>query len=183
MAAQLRELGPQVAWVRQRHAGERLFLVGHSAGGVLGRYYMVSYPESRIAALITIASPHRGTHSADLGRLAADSPLGWLGLFTGDDTLYLSQGLYRDLGSDPPSPFLLWLNRQPHPGGRYISVIREGEWLPLLGELAVPVSSQDMNGIPALRGRSEVIRSAFGHGLVSADGLLLLRLLERLDRL
>ena len=64
--------------IRNLYPHESLLLVGHSAGGVLGRLYMVTHPDKPVGVLITIASPHLGTESAEIGVMAGDSPLGWL---------------------------------------------------------------------------------------------------------
>ncbi len=49
--------------------GDRLVLVGHSMGGLVSRAYLRRYGSTRVAKLITLASPHHGTRMArfDLG--------------------------------------------------------------------------------------------------------------------
>ncbi len=183
LMAQLRQLEPMMAYVRSRHAHESLLLAGHSAGGVLGRLYMVHHPDVAISALITFASPHLGTETAELGQAIGQSPLGWLAPLLGADTLNRSQGLYHDLGREHPSNLLFWLNRQPHPPARYISVVRRESGFPLANDLAVPAWSQDMNHVPVLQGRARVVFSDGGHNLNPGDGVLLVNLLRRLQRL
>jgi triacylglycerol lipase len=47
---------------------ERCMLVGHSMGGVVGRYYVQQLGGDRtVDTVITLGSPHRGTYSAFLG--------------------------------------------------------------------------------------------------------------------
>ena len=53
---QLQVLVPQVEYLRTHHPEERLFLAGHSAGGVLARLYMVTHPKVRWRPLSP--SPH-----------------------------------------------------------------------------------------------------------------------------
>lgn len=182
LLVQLRQLTPYLASIRSRHAGESLVLVGHSAGGVLGRLYMVQYPDAGVDALITIASPHLGTESAELGLMAGQSPLAWFAPLLGAETLNRSQGLYFDLARERPSNLLYWLNRQEHPPARYVSVVRTGNGLPGSGDLLVPTWSQDMNYVYALRGRAYTVSARGGHGLTEADGPLLIRLLRRLQQ-
>ena len=51
LLVQARYLERYMAYVRVRHEGESLTLVGHSAGGVVARLYMVQHPKVRISAL------------------------------------------------------------------------------------------------------------------------------------
>jgi triacylglycerol lipase len=163
--------------VQKLYPSESLFLCGHSAGGVLGRLYMVEHPDIPIGALITFASPHLGTDSAEIGAKAGNSPLGWFAPLIGGAVLSRSQGLYNDLIREQPGSLLFWLNRQEHPSSRYISVVREGDGLLDFGDLVVPAWSQDMNHVVALRGRSRKIVTRGGHGLSIQDGELLLKIL------
>lgn len=95
------------------------------------------------------------------------------------DLLGRSEGLYFDLVRERPGSLLFWLNRQPHPPARYVSVVRD-ESLSWVGDLVVPVWSQDMNQVIQLRGRAITIPTAGNHGLERKDGELLLRILRRL---
>lgn len=164
--------------IRKRHPYESLILAGHSAGGVLGRLYMVQHPDVPIGALVTFASPHLGTESAEIGAIAGNSPLGWVAPLIGGATLNRSQGLYNDLVRERPGSLLFWLNRQEHPSSRYIAVVRSDDGLLNLGDLIVPEWSQDMNQVAALRGRANRIETSDGHGLVKHDGKLLLQILR-----
>jgi triacylglycerol lipase len=51
-----------------RATGGKVLLVAHSMGGLGARAYLARHGESRVAALVTIASPHHGTALARLGR-------------------------------------------------------------------------------------------------------------------
>ncbi len=176
---QLVQLKVAIGRIKRTHAEERLIFAAHSAGGVLGRLYMVQHPDIKVAALITFATPHLGTESAELGVALGRSPLGLFSRLLGPkhDLLGRSQGLFTDLIRERPGTFLFWLNRQPHPNARYISVVRD-ENLSLIGDIVVPTWSQDMNQVYALRGRSQVITTHGGHGLRTEDGDLLVRILR-----
>jgi pimeloyl-ACP methyl ester carboxylesterase len=170
LPTQLSYLKAYIEKLRSIHGDERLILAGHSAGGVLARYFMVTHPDIEVDALLTIASPHSGTGGAELGEFIGQSPLGWVTPMLGLDTINRSQGLYRDLGHPDPWSLLGWLNTQPHPDTRYVSIVRPGDsW--------VDVYSLDMNYVPALAGRSQVLASVGGHALNPGDGELVARLL------
>jgi pimeloyl-ACP methyl ester carboxylesterase len=177
---QLQELTAYLAVIKSRHPDEPLVLLGHSAGGVLGRLYMVQHPDSGVTALITIASPHLGTEAAELGVMAGRSPLGLFSRLLGkNDALNKSQGLYVDLMRERPGGLLYWLNRQQHPVAHYVSIVRSDD-LSWIGDLVVPEWSQDMNRVAALRGRARTIPTSGGHAFEEADGLLLVRILNSL---
>lgn len=170
-------------FLRQRYPNESIILVGHSAGGVIARLYMVQHPKSGVDMLVTIASPHLGTEVAEVGAMAGSTPLSWIAPFIGAETFNWSQGLYRDLMRERPQTLLFWLNRQAHPPARYVSIVREKDGLLNLGDLVVPDWSQDMNNVYALRGRAVRIDSGTDHGLSSTDGQVILDVLENWQRL
>ena len=178
LMVQLRYLEQYLDVIVNLHPNESLILAGHSAGGVLGRLYMVEHPDIPVAALITFASPHLGTDSAEIGAMAGRSPLGWVAPLLGGSTLNRSQGLYYDLVRERPGSLLFWLNRQDHPSSRYIAIVREDDGLLNFGDLVVPVWSQDMNQVAALRGRARKFVTQGGHGLSKQDGELLLQILR-----
>jgi pimeloyl-ACP methyl ester carboxylesterase len=179
LSAQANWLGTYLQAIQARHPDNDLILVGHSVGGVVARLAVVSMGIP-IKGLITIASPHLGTDSAETGIMINNSPLGWFAPFVGLGTLNRSQGLYWDLVREYPGSLLFWLNRQPHPMARYISVVRSGEEIGA-GDCLVPAYSQDMNNVPALRGRSEIIFSVGTHALQPADGHLLATILATMQ--
>jgi len=155
------------------HKGEPIHLVGHSAGGVVARAAMVSFPELKIKTLITIASPHRGTGAAETGLQVAGSPLGWFAPMVGAGTINRSQGLYRQLVRERPGTYLGWLNRQKHPDARYVSIVRAN------GDDLVPAWSQDLNGVAALAGKAETYPVSGRHQLNQYDGLTILNILAK----
>ncbi len=163
--------------IRRRHGRESLYLAGHSAGGVLGRLYMVKHPEAGVDALITVASPHLGSEVAELGNAFGQTPLAWAAPLLGLGTLNRSQGLYYDLNRSRPGNLLYWLNGQPHPEARYVSIVRESG-IPLLsGDGVAPAWSQDLNGVWALRDRALTLPSSGDHALRVEDGVVIARLL------
>ena len=165
-----------------RNRQEPIVLVGHSAGGVVARYGLVKYGKGNAVSLITIASPHLGTPMADLAVLASDSPLGAFMQDLGGPTLLQSRDLFVDLMPARQGSFLSWLNAQMHPAIAYFSIIRTAEPVDLRrynqADLVVPANYQDMNNVPALKGRSVKVASDGGHALVARDADRILRLLK-----
>ena len=183
LLVQSAHLDKYVAFVRRKHPGNALVFAGHSAGGVLARLYMVQHQDSGIVAMISIASPHRGTESAELGIMAGQSPLGWLSSMMGIATLNRSQALYHDLMRENPGNLLGWLNHQPHPPALYVSIVRRRDDETFgLGNLLVPAWSQDLNQVFALRGRARTITVEGGHGLHREDARIILNVLVALQR-
>ena len=169
--------------VRSRHPGEDIILAAHSAGGVVARLALVRGGAPDVRALIAIASPHLGTGRAIQALEATDGsgPMGWLkDLFGGGlyHSVKRSRGALLDLTPEYPGNLLFWLNRQPQPDISYVSIVRSG---PVgLGDELVPVFSQDMNNVQALRGRSQTLAVASGHELNPLDGAALVRVLSDL---
>ena len=163
--------------LRQRFPQQPVILAGHSAGGVLARYVMVRQPELQISMLITIASPHLGTESAELGKLVGKSPLALFAPFIGANTINRSQSLYSDLLPEMPHRFLYWLNRQPHPPAQYVSIVRDRTSMDG-GDFLVSERSQYLENVYSLRhiARSYVVQGS--HSLSRADGQLIVDLLK-----
>ena len=165
-----------------RSRPEPIILVGHSAGGVVARYGLVRYGRGNVESLITIASPHLGTPMAELAMLASDSPLGLIMQDLGDPTLRRSRGLFKDLITARDGSFLGWLNQQAHPSIAYYSIVRVAAPVDLQrydqADLVVPASFQDMNNVPALKGRSLHVASDGGHALVAKDADRVLKVLQ-----
>jgi triacylglycerol lipase len=165
--------------VARRHPDEPMLLVGHSAGGVVARVAMVRQPQRPVAALVTIASPHLGTETVELGILAGNSPFAWVAPWVGAGMVNRSQALYHDLRAEYPGSHLFMLNRQPHPASNYISLVRpESAFLFGSGDTVVPTFSQDMNNVAALAGRVTTLPAPGRHGLNPADGVQLVHLLQ-----
>lgn len=173
--------------LRRHYPSDKLILVGHSAGGVVARLAVLGANPYRVDRLITIASPHLGTARAAQGLDIVDArPFFCPGpgidilksVMGGSDYDYLkhSRGVLLDLLPAESGNVLLWLNQQPHPDIRYEAVVRQTPFAP--GDELVPAYSQDMNNIPALRGRVKVFVTSAGHALNPHDGALLAGLLE-----
>ena len=174
--------------IRQHHPNDRLILVGHSAGGVVARLIVLGDNPYKVDELITIASPHLGTVRAAQGLDVVDSkPFFCPGpgvdflksVFGGSDYDYLkySRGVLIDLLPAESGTVLTWLNQQPHPDISYTSVVRKTPFA--FGDEIVPAYSQDMNNVPALRGRVNVLFTDAGHSLNPQDGILLAGLLDQ----
>ncbi|MBF0429406.1 MAG: hypothetical protein HQL94_10825 [Magnetococcales bacterium] len=178
-------LAPMISMLTTRHPKERFILVGHSVGGVVLRLAMVRRQIPTPLALITLASPHLGTPRAEQALDATNDvwPIEIVKEFFGGDsyqTLKFSRGLYLDIVRQYPGSRLFWLNNQPHPDTRYFSLVRSTPFV--MGDILVPGPSQDMNNIPALRGRAKTHIVAGGHELAYPDGFILNSLLKDLSK-
>ena len=161
---------------------EPLTLVGHSAGGLVARLFLLDPKTVPVNALITIATPHLGTPTADLAYLAGNSPLGMMMSMAGDPTLQDSRGLLSDLKEEKSGSFLFWMNRQPHPDIHYASIIRQNATpaKPNKYDFIVPAYSQNMNNVWSLRGRSGVAITTANHALSYKDGFVVLDILKKI---
>jgi pimeloyl-ACP methyl ester carboxylesterase len=154
---------------------EPLTLVGYSAGGLVARGWLVSLHSVPVDTLVTIATPNVGTPTADMACLANGTPMAMfagemmgLGKWTND-----ADDMYRDLRTEKPGRFLYWLNHQPHPAIRYVSIVRDNQMRPDKYDYVVPEYSQNMNNVFALRGQSEYWKVDGSHFLGSPDGYAL----------
>lgn len=172
--------------IARRHEAESLVLVGHSAGGIVARTALVRGGTRNVEALVTIASPHLGTVRAEQALDATDIPFPFsivTDILGGElyDTARRSRSLYVDLVRPQPGSLLYWLNGQPHPDIRYVSIVR-AETGDGGGDYVVPAYSQDMNNVPVLRGRASMVTIPAPHGLAPQDGALLVKVLDDLGR-
>lgn len=147
---------------------EPLSLVGHSAGGLVGRYWLVTAHSVPVDTLITIATPHIGTPWADFSEVALNTPLAELAAGLGFD-LASAQPLSRELREERPGNFLYWLNHQPHPAIRYVAIVRNSQ-RPDSMDLVVPPQSQTMAKVFALQGQTETVLSEGQHFINANDG-------------
>jgi len=181
LMVQARQLAAQVAAVRATHPDERLILAGHSAGGVVARMLVLNGNPYRVASLVSIASPHLGTSRAADGLDLVDfNPFFCPGpglefmkeALVGDEYDYLkySRATLVDLLPAESGNVLAWLNHQPHADIDYIAVVHGAQHG---GDRLVPAYSQDLNNVPALRGRARLVPTPAGHSLHPADGQLL----------
>ena len=65
-----------LAALRLQYPAEPLYLAGHSAGGVVARVVLLGANPFRVAALVTIASPHLGTVRAAQGLVQVNGGVG-----------------------------------------------------------------------------------------------------------
>jgi hypothetical protein len=67
-ASAAKKLGELVAQVRARTGAATVDIVGHSMGGVVGRYYVaLGGGDGVVANLVTLGSPHAGTEASAVG--------------------------------------------------------------------------------------------------------------------
>ena len=181
-------LAAQLGVVRQWYPDERLIVAGHSAGGVVARMLVVGGNPYRIDTLVAIAAPNLGTARAAEGLDVVDfNPFFCPGpgleflksVFGGARYDYLkhSRGALTDLLPAASGNLLAWLNQQPHADINYYAIVRGSPDAP--GDSIVPAYSQDLNNVPALRGRVNTLYTMAGHGLNPQDGQLLANLLLR----
>ncbi|MBF0436095.1 MAG: alpha/beta hydrolase [Magnetococcales bacterium] len=163
--------------------GQSLILVGHSVGGVVARVALTRGGLPSVKALITIAAPHLGTPRAEQALDAISDP--WpievfKEFFIGGPYPLLrdSRDVLQDLTRPVPGSLLFALNRTFHPDIRYISVVRSQSFS--LGDSLVPAFSQDMNQVPALAGKSQVVLVAGDHPLFPGDGFALEEMIHAL---
>ncbi len=164
---------------------EEISLIGHSAGALVSRLWLVEHYDPAVVRLVSIAAPNLGTKRARDALNLTDSTFAPLdavrNMFGGK--LYNTVRRSRDLVHDftPPSernPTVLhWLNHQKHPDIEYISVVREDrrgvdkDWLS-------SADSQDLNNVPALHGKATTYTVPRKHPLHWEDGYLLVAILS-----
>jgi triacylglycerol lipase len=183
MRIQVMQLQSILNAIEKAHPDEPVIIIGHSAGGVAARAALVLGSGKNVKSLITIASPHLGTVRAEQALDATDIPFPFsmVADFFGGETYHIarhSRSLYLDLMRPYPGTFLYWLNAQPHPDIKYISVVRAqtaAGW----GDYVVPAYSQDMNNVAALHGKSSLVTIPGRHELAPADGGVILDMLAK----
>lgn len=160
---------------------EPLILVGHSSGGVVARAWLVRWATVPVSSLITIATPHLGSPLADIADQVIGTPMGDFIKALGFDKWGKdSEYFYSDLRREEPGRFLYWLNHQPHPAINYISIVRDNQPRPDRYDFFVPIGSQNMNNVFALRGHSAVLEVESEHFTSLRDGYTLANILSRL---
>lgn len=137
----VKELRKDVREIRTRTGAPRVVLVGFSAGGLVGRKYVVEHPEDHgVARLVTLASPHRGSEWAyavlvhdELSEAKANGGLtGFVAgpLLSALEALEEKVGipldgeLLRDLLPEKHNDALAALNRKTHPKNLEYACIR-----------------------------------------------------------
>ncbi|TVP78077.1 alpha/beta fold hydrolase [Thioalkalivibrio sp.] len=184
LALQADWLSAMIRSAANRHPDQPVVLVGHSAGGVVSRLSLVRGGAGPVEHLITIASPHLGTVRA-LQALEATHGGGMFGpvrrILTRQavggstyDAIRNSPAVLVDLAPPTQHNLLGWLNVQDHPDITYDAVVRNTDFR-MGGDILIPAYSQDLNQVPALRGRATVIASPLEHSLTAEDARLILQ--------
>jgi triacylglycerol lipase len=120
------------ALVAESVAGQ-VVLVTHSMGGLVARAYLQQHGSDRVAKLVTLAAPHRGTEVARLGRgrnareMEPDSA--WLRRLNASETLLIPAVSVWSRGDE----FIV-----PHDSGRLPGACEHV--LPVLGHIAIVFS-------------------------------------------
>jgi triacylglycerol lipase len=132
-----------------------LSIIGHSKGGLIGRYYVERLGgESRVRTLITLGTPHLGTPRAYLGC----ATLGWF-----------APSLFQ---MTPRSAFLRRLNLGPWPSAvRLVSVYSRADVCTPFprGRVSIPGASNLLNiEVPGLRHRDFLVARAAYEVVVGA---------------
>ncbi len=176
LVMQAQKLKEIVVAINKQRGQEKIVLIGHSAGGVVARLAMVQELKLPIFGLITIAAPHLGTDKAEMVGVLSRTPLAMMAPMMGVNTLSRSRQLYDELVRERPGSFLYWLNRQPHPKARYLSLVRHDS-IALFGDNTVPVWSQDMANVVALKAVATAVTTGVNHALEPQDGVELVKIL------
>lgn len=157
---------------------EPLVLVGHSAGGVVARHWLVTAAQVPVEALVTIATPHVGTPMAEVTSvLLSNADILNMVSQLGFKHLANAKSLLADLQEERPGNYLYWLNHQPHPAIRYAAIVRSGDQAESM-DFIVPEYSQDMNHVYAIKDRAERWNSTDSHFLSANDGHLLAAIMD-----
>ncbi len=162
IAIQANILSKQLEGLKKQY-NQPIILVGHSAGGVVARYLTVHRKGLNIKGLITISAPHLGSNLAFVSNIVS-GVVPFTSIIPVFDSLDEAKGLYGNIRRR--SIFLKQLNHQQHPDICYVSIIREKS---LVSDMVSMQHSQNMNSVPALRGKSYVIGSHKHHSLNRFD--------------
>jgi len=160
------------------HAGEGLIFICHSRGGLIARKYL---QESGLSAkaLLTLATPHRGTTMAKWAAFfqpvtsALDVLLKGFSRKDVDTAFARVIGFLSSSGLNellPGSGFYRDLRDQRHEGSSYTSI--GGTDPDLLGPVGLPLSDFMSRLVPG-RIVPEELREGYGDGLVSAASAVL----------
>ncbi|MBI1908624.1 MAG: alpha/beta fold hydrolase [Deltaproteobacteria bacterium] len=131
----------------QRFNLSKISIIGHSQGGLIGRYYVKRLGGAkRVRSLITLAAPHNGNHWAILG-LATPLAL-------------ISKSLRQMV---PMSPFIRKLKQGPFPKNvRFTSIYSRGDRVCYYKSAMLEIRPEDKNlkniDIPGLSHSDFVIR-------------------------
>ncbi len=178
-------LEQMVTTIINHHPDEPIYLIGHSAGGVVARITAIRDNLPNLRGIITIASPHLGSPYANLAYDLATLPYPFRlvpKLLANEKykVLRRSRPMIKGLVLAKPGTYLHWLNQQPHPDHlQYVSIIRR-QPPSRVDDALVPFWSQDLNRVPALHGKARTLSTLALHHITLEDGYLLGALLNQL---
>lgn len=157
-----------------------IFLIGHSAGGIVARHALLSMNQKgkdRVMGLITVATPHRGSSIARTNNFINNKiPFG--DFFTKFISKKSSKSRYVSAQLMDSSPLLMHMNNLEHPGSTcYVSIVKRGG--KLNNYFAKPYS-QDMNNINNIN--AGTLYSKTGHDLHESDYLLIRRAMNNCNK-
>lgn len=137
------QIARRVAWLSGQTGAERVILVGYSMGGLACLAYLRRYGEDRVAKLVTLGTPHRGSAAVGLsfGRNARQMETGsnWLAelaAFFADMPLRVPAIAYYSLQDDMVLP----------PGNAMMAGA-ENRQLPAMGHLAMSISPRVLDAL------------------------------------
>ena len=181
----LARLDSSVSWARHRHQAEEILLVGHSAGGLIGRLYLsdravwsrVYRGVERVSLVVTLGSPHCASGARTTGWFLVDETNRLTpGTLYADRVRYHTVVGHSQLGDDAGT----WQERRAHRSYSFFGG-RGDVW----GDGVVPVACAGLDGtecvalpdVAHLRkyganwyGASrEIIRRWWPEGVVHAD--------------
>ena len=160
----LEKLAHTVEWARRRFQADRFILVGHSAGGLIGRIYLHEGPVwghtyagvEHVTALITLGSPHCSSRGSDTGwYLAAEANQLVPGAY------YSERVRYRTVAGRFIQGRRLGHRAERHAYRRYHFFAGQGD---LWGDGTVPL------GCMTLGGAETVTLDGVGHSLRTSRG-------------
>ena len=146
----LQKVGETIAWARRKLDADRFVLVGHSAGGLLGRLYLHEGPvwgtryggAEHVEMLITLGSPHCGDKGSSSGWFLADETNRLVPGTPYANTVHYRTVIGRAVQGDPQGTAA---QRRAFRGYRYFS-----PWTDAWGDGMVPMSSAKLDGAESI---------------------------------
>ena len=140
------QLHQRIEEVCQESGAAQVVVIAHSLGGIVARAYLLTHGATRMAALITLGSPHQGTRMAALGigRAADQMRAGgaWLSTLkereaAADRAMPPTLSIYTkndDLAYPPESAELAWATNRAVSGVGHVGLLFSAEVFALVDE-------------------------------------------------